>query len=68
MLLLSSARGMACANYSFFVQKELFGDLIVSHLNMDSTTFSDVESSGFVYFQFKDKKHLQTLLWVENNK
>ena len=47
MLLLSSPRAMACANHSFFVQKELFGDLIVSHLNMDSKTFSDVISSGF---------------------
>ena len=39
-------RAMACANHSFFVQKELFGDLIVFHLNMDSKTFSDVISSG----------------------
>ena len=65
MLLLSSARAMACANHSlqsFFVQKELFGDLIVSRLNMDSKTFSDVISSGFLYFQFEDKKHLQTQL------
>ena len=30
----------------FFVQNELFGDLIVSHLNMESKTFSDVISSG----------------------
>ena len=40
-------RAMASANHSLFVQKELFGDLIVSHLNMDCKTISDVISSGF---------------------
>ena len=50
MLSLSSARAMACANQSlqsFFVQKELFGDLIVSHPNMDSKNLSDVILSDF---------------------
>ena len=46
LLLLSSARAvlaMACANYSlqsYFFQRELFGELLVSrHFNMDFTIF-----------------------------
>ena len=55
-------RAMACANHSFFVQKELFGDLIVSHLNMDCKTIRMLSQAAFVYFQFEDKKNLQTQL------
>ena len=46
---------MACVNHSFFVQKELFGDLIVSH---DSKTLSDVISSGFGFFGFLKTKNI----------
>ena len=43
--LLSSARGMACANHSksnFLVQEEFFAELKVFRLNMDSKTFLNV--------------------------
>ena len=49
LLLLSSARAvlaMTCANHSlqsYFFQRELFGELLVSrHLNMDFTIFFNV--------------------------
>ena len=43
LLLLSSARAIACANHffseGFLVKKDFFGKLIVFHVNMDSKTF-----------------------------